>query len=129
MLLLPPYGSSFRGYNAVVELGWSEVPDLGEDEYYVVSIPYNPAGEVATFWRKATRFQVPPNYSTDDVGFEDRHYNWYVQVYRCTENCAYALDDNVRKTGVAVGPRSLEGLFYWYSDTSPRPTKSLTRTP
>jgi hypothetical protein len=124
VLLAPPYGTPFQGYNAIVELRWTEVPGLGEDEYYVISIPYNPAGEVAEFWRKETIFRVPPNYSRSDVGFEDRHYNWTVQVKRCIENCDKVLDDNVKKEGVAVGQRSAPGLFYWYPDGSPRPTKT-----
>jgi tRNA A-37 threonylcarbamoyl transferase component Bud32 len=127
ILLAPPYGTPFQGYNTVVELVWSEVPGLDDDEYYVVSIPFNPAGEVAQFWRKETIFRVPPHFSRDDldgVGFDDRHYNWTVQVRRCTKNCDKALDDNVKKTGVAVGKRSAKGLFYWYPSGSPRPTKT-----
>jgi hypothetical protein len=122
--LAPPPGTIFKGYNAEVILAWSEVPNLRADEYYVVRIPYNLAGEVAEFWRKEPRFSVPPNFSTAQVGFEDRRYTWSVQVKRCTENCARVLDDNVKKEGVAVGPRSTEGLFYWYPDNVPSPTKT-----
>jgi len=123
-LLAPTYGAIFRGYLAVVELRWSEVPNLRANEYYVIRIPYNPTGEVAQFWRKEAVFQVPPNYSLDNVGFDDRHYYWTVQVMRCTKNCTQALDDNVKKEGVAVGERSAQGLFYWWPDGVTRPTKT-----
>jgi hypothetical protein len=125
MLLLPPYGTIYKGWNATVELVWSETLVLDDDEYYVVSIPYNEAGEVAEFWRKSPKFLVPQNFSDRQTGFEDRHYNWYVQVKRCTQNCAQVQDDNVKKVGVPIGPRSLEGLFYWWPDDGgPPPTKT-----
>ena len=106
---------------------WSSVGSLYGNEYYVVRIPYDAAGNTAEFWRKETSFQVPPNFSGNDVGFADRHYNWTVQVKRCVENCdsGQVSDDNVKKTGVAVGRRSIEGLFYWYPDgNGPPPTKT-----
>jgi hypothetical protein len=99
------------------------VPGLRADEYYVISIPYS-LTEVARFWRKESIFRVPPNFSRDDVGFDDRHYYWTVQVMRCTQNCDQVLDDNVRKEGVEVGGRSAQGLFYWWPDGKPRPTKT-----
>jgi hypothetical protein len=120
-LLAPPNGASFLGYNDRVDLVWSAVPGLRDDEFYVVSIPYNDAGMVAEFWRKTTTMRVPSHFSTVKVGFSDRHYNWYVQVKRCTGNCFQALDDNAKKTGVAVGARSAEGLFYWHADVSSVP--------
>jgi hypothetical protein len=125
-LLAPDQGERFVGYSAQVILMWSEVPGLREGEYYVVSIPYNEAGEVAEFWRDTTSMRVPSHFSGADVGFPDRHYNWYVQVKRCTSNCLRVLDDNVRKTGEAVGPRSEEGLFFWGSDIIPGPTPTKT---
>ena len=89
---------------------------MAANEYYVIRIPYDNAGGTAEFWRKETSFQVPPNFSSQDVGFTDRHYNWSVQVMRCTENCDKVLDDNVKKQGVAVGSKSVEGIFYWHPD-------------
>ena len=99
-------------------LQWSDVGWMAQDEYYVIRIPYNDAGGVAEFWRKEKEFQVPSNYSQNDVGFADRHYNWSVQVLRCTANCDKISDDNVKKQGVAVGSRSEERTFYWHSDIS-----------
>jgi hypothetical protein len=81
-----------------------------------VRIPYDEAGGIAEFWRKETAFQVPPHFSSRNVGFSDRHYNWTVQVMRCTENCANVGDDNVRKGGQATSAASREGLFYWHPD-------------
>jgi hypothetical protein len=97
-------------------LRWQGARSLGPDEYYVIRIPYDSAGGVAEFWRRDTSFEVPPNFSSADVGFADRHYNWSVQVMRCTENCDRALDDNQRKQGIQVGSKSAEGLFYWHPD-------------
>jgi hypothetical protein len=104
------------------------VPGLRDDEFYVITIPYNQA-EAAEFWRKETSMRVPSHFSSRDVGFPDRHYNWYVQVKRCTGNCFLALDDNAKKTGVAVGARSAEGLFYWSSDIRIPPTPTATKEP
>jgi hypothetical protein len=118
MLLEPTFGASFVGYNAEVNLVWEADPSLQEDEFYVVRIPYNEAGEVAEFWRKETQMRVPAHFSSASVGFPDRHYNWTVQVVRCTSNCLQVFDDNVRKQGVPVGPRSAEGRFYWHTDIS-----------
>jgi hypothetical protein len=92
------------------------VRGLGRDEYYVVRIPYDDAGNSAEFWRSDTMFQVPSHFSRQDVGFADRHYHWTVQAMRCTSNCDKALDDNVRKEGYAVGSESAQGLFFWHSD-------------
>jgi hypothetical protein len=89
------------------------VGPLATDEYYLVRIPYDSAGGVAEFWRKATSFQVPSNYSGNDVGFPDRHYYWSVQVMRCTGTCDKVLDDQTRKQGVPAGDKSREGSFYW----------------
>jgi hypothetical protein len=115
-LLAPENGTAFNGWNAEVILRWSSAGNLQSNEYYVVSIPYDAAGNTATFWRKETQFKVPSNFSGNSVGFADRHYNWWVQVKRCTSNCGSVLDDNVRKDGVAVSAVSAEGLFFWYSD-------------
>ncbi|MBN1815051.1 MAG: hypothetical protein JXA14_24670, partial [Anaerolineae bacterium] len=112
----PPNGAEFSGWNAEVILSWSGVGSLAADEYYVVRIPYDAAGNVAEFWRKETSFKVPPHFSGREVGFPDRHYNWTVQAMRCIENCSSVTDDNVAKTGEATGDRSAEGLFYWYPD-------------
>jgi hypothetical protein len=114
--LSPSDGSEFTGYNAEVILEWSRVPGIRDNEWYVVQIPYNEAGEAATFWRQGTTFQVPAHFGTRAVGFPDRHYNWTVQVMRCVERCDALLDDNVRKVGVAVGRASEPGLFYWHPD-------------
>ncbi len=110
-------------------LEWSAVEGIRDNEYYVVHIPYNEAGEVATFWRQETTFRVPPHFSTGKVGFPDRHYNWTVRVMRCVEKCDAILDDNVRKAGRAVGSASEPGLFYWHigiggdpKDTPPGPS-------
>jgi serine/threonine-protein kinase len=115
-LIAPANGTSFGGWNAEVNLNWESVGTLAEDEYYVVRIPYDSAGGVAEFWRKDTTFQVPPNFSLVEVGFSDRHYNWTVQVMRCTANCDQVADDNAKKQGVAAGEKSAEGLFYWHPD-------------
>jgi serine/threonine protein kinase len=115
-LLAPPNGASFAGWNADVTLQWQGVANLGGDEYYVVRIPYDSAGGVAEFWRKDTSFRVPPNFSLANVGFPDRHYNWTVQVMRCTANCDKVLDDNVRKQGSVAGGVSAPGTFYWHPD-------------
>jgi hypothetical protein len=128
-LLSPPNGTSFVGYNAVVDLSWSEVPGLLDNEFYVVSIPFNLDGDVAEFWRKVTILRVPSHFSSSGVGFADRHYEWYVQVKRCTGNCFQVFDDSVVKTGVAVGARSAAGLFYWSSDISTLPTPTPTKKP
>jgi hypothetical protein len=112
----PPNGANFGGWNAEVLLTWSSVGSLAPAEYYVVRIPYDDAGGVAEFWRKEASFQVPSNFSLREVGFPDRHYNWTVQVMRCTDNCASVTDDNVRKTGQATSARSVQGLFYWHPD-------------
>jgi hypothetical protein len=132
LLLAPENGASFQGWNADVVLQWSPEPGLRADEYYVVRIPYDAAGNTAEFWRKETAFRVPPNFSQRDVGFADRHYNWTVQVFRCTASCDAIEDDNVRKQGIAVGSASTEGLFFWYSfggGLDPRPTATPPATP
>jgi hypothetical protein len=115
------------GWNAEVDLRWSEVEGLRENEYYVVRIPYDEAGSVAAFWRQETALRLPPNFSLGSVGFPDRHYNWTVQVMRCTENCDRALVDDVRKLGAAIGAKSAIGLFYWQPDirgVMPAPTST-----
>jgi hypothetical protein len=121
-LLAPWDNQSFDGYNAEVILRWSEVKGLQEDEYYVVRIPYNEAGEVATFWREALEMRVPSHFATSQVGFPDRHYDWTVQVVRCLENCDKIEDDNVRKEGEPVGAESEPKRFYWHLDVSGRRT-------
>jgi serine/threonine-protein kinase len=123
-LIAPQQGTSFTGWGAQVVLQWTSVGGLNPDEFYVVRIPYNQLGETAEFWRKDTAFDVPDHFSAPNVGFADRHYNWTVQVMRCTKNCAQAADDNVRKSGVAVGEKSTEGLFYWSPDIHSRPTST-----
>jgi tetratricopeptide (TPR) repeat protein len=131
-LLAPSDGASFTGWNAVVVLQWSGVGNLGADEYYVVRVPYNEAGDTAEFWRRETSMQVPPHFSLATVGFPDRHYDWSVQVMRCTNNCDRVLDDNTRKQGVVVGGKSSTRRFYWHSDIGgepPRPTTGPGETP
>jgi serine/threonine-protein kinase len=129
-LLAPPFGSYFVGWNARVDLRWSVVEGLREDEYYVVRIPYNQAGDVAEFWRQGTSLRLPSNLSLREVGFPDRHYNWTVQAMRCTEYCDQIANDTVKKGGVAVGSRSVIGLFYWQPDIGgPAPTLSPSPTP
>jgi len=104
------------------------VDGVQADEYYVVSVPYDVAGGTATFWRQETWFRVPSNFSGKNVGFADRHYNWWVQVKRCTQNCDQVLNDAVHKEGIAVGTASRQGLFYWYSDVGGvEPTPTVTR--
>jgi tRNA A-37 threonylcarbamoyl transferase component Bud32 len=126
-LLAPPFGMYFVGWNARVDLRWSAVEGLGEDEYYVVRIPYDEAGSVAEFWRQETSLRLPSNFSLREVGFSDRHYNWTVQVMRCMANCDRVLADEVKKQGTAVGSTSVVGLFYWQTDiTGVRPTPTST---
>lgn len=115
-LIAPADGTVFQGWNAVVNLRWQSAGSLRPEEYYVVRIPYNSAGDSAEFWRKDTSFQAPSNFSRAEIGFVDRHYSWSVQVVRCTAQCDRVSDDNVRKEGVAVGDESDPGLFYWYPD-------------
>jgi hypothetical protein len=100
----------------MVILEWEEVKGIREDEYYVVLIPYNEAGEVAEFWRKEPRMRVPSHFSTVPVGFPDRHYNWTVP-------------DNVKKRGIQVGSVSAPGLFYWHVDVGIPPTSTPTKKP
>jgi hypothetical protein len=128
-LLSPSDGASFVGWNAEVVLQWSQVAGLGQNEYYVVRIPYDDVDGVAEFWRKETAFRVPQHFSQSNVGFSDRHYNWTVQVMRCTEYCDKVLDDNTRKQGVAAGDRSREGIFFWQPDTGGGASKEPTNTP
>lgn len=99
-------------------LMWEGVPDLAPDEYYVVRIPYDDMGGVAEFWRKDTWMQVPSHYSQGEYGFPDRHYNWSVQVMRCTAHCDQVANDAVRKQGVEVGSKSVDRVFYWHPDVS-----------
>jgi tRNA A-37 threonylcarbamoyl transferase component Bud32 len=129
-LLAPPDGASFVGYNARVFLEWATVAGMQSDELYVVRIPYNEAGEVAEFWRQETRLRVPSYFSSGEVGFPDRHYNWTVQVMQCQENCFQFQDDSVIKIGVAVGSESREGIFYWHPDVGvPTPTNTPKAPP
>jgi hypothetical protein len=130
-LLAPADGSAFVGWNAKVILNWSDVEGMQADEYYVVRIPYNDQGGVAEFWRQETLLEVPPAFSSREVGFLDRRYAWTVQVMRCAKNCARVLDDNAKKEGVAVGAKSAEGVFYWQPDIggSPGDTTQPTRQP
>jgi hypothetical protein len=120
-LLAPVDGASFVGWNANVVLRWAEVADIQPDEYYVVRVPYDDQGGVAEFWRQETFVQLPSTFSRRDVGFLDRRYGWTIQVMRCTRNCARALDDTATKTGVAVGAKSREGVFYWQPDIGGAP--------
>jgi serine/threonine protein kinase len=120
-LIAPANETIFVGWNAEVILRWAPVAGLGAGEYYVVSVPYDDAGGVAEFWRSETSVQLPPHLSRPDVGFADRHYQWNVQVKRCTENCLRVLDDNARKKGIAVSSPSEQGLFYWQSDITGKP--------
>ena len=124
---------TFVGWNAEVVLRWSAVEGMQEDDYYVVRIPYNVQGDVAEFWRKETSLRVPSIFSSSDVGFPARNYNWTVQVMRCIVNCDKIPDDNIRKEGVAVGSTTTAGLFYWHPDitsgTRPGPTPTNTVAP
>jgi hypothetical protein len=122
----------FVGWNAEVTLRWTPVSGLEAGEYYVVRIPYDSAGGVAEFWRQETFLQLPSNLSQREVGFPDRHYDWTVQVMRCQVNCYKVWDDQVPKTGVAVGDESEAGRFYWQSDISgsdPGAKPTATRPP
>jgi hypothetical protein len=118
VLTAPENGASFNGWNAKVILQWSSAGWMANDEYFVIRIPYDSAGGVAEFWRKESTFEVPPSFSSGKVGFADRHYNWSVQVMRCTALCDKIQDDNAKKQGVAVGDKSAEGMFYWHPDIS-----------
>ncbi len=132
-LLAPTPGTTFVGWNAEVVLAWSGVGLLQQDEYYVVRIPYDRAGNVAEFWRRDTTFRVPSHFSTSEVGFLDRHYSWSVQVMECTESCDRVLDDGVRKRGEERSLPSEEWVFYWHPDITgdstpvaePTPTRAL----
>jgi hypothetical protein len=95
----------------------------------VVSIPYDEAGGVAEFWRRETSLQLPPHLSRRDVGFTDYHYQWQVEIRRCTENCERVLDDDAHKQGVAVGRPSAKGLFYWEPDIGKPSPPTATPTP
>jgi WD40 repeat protein/serine/threonine protein kinase len=132
-LIAPPDGASYVGWNAEVVLQWEPVGALQSDEYYVVRIPYDSAGGVAEFWTKDTSFRVPQNYSLKEVGFEDRHYDWTVQVLRCTAKCEKALDLDAKEqgvTGVAVGTQSASRMFYWHPDiSSPSPSTPTDQDP
>jgi len=125
-------GAQFAGWNAEVVLRWSSVGWMAQNEYYVVRIPYDAVGGVAEFWRKEASMQVPSHFSLGEVGFEDRHYNWSVQVMRCTGNCEQALNDDARKQGTAAGTASQQGLFYWHPDVGgsggPPPTPTSPPT-
>lgn len=94
---------------------------MRDDEYYVVRIPYDTAGGIAEFWREETTLDVPSNFSSRDVGFADRHYDWSVQVMLCTGNCQYVLADDKKKAGRPVGGRSEMGRFYWHPDVGGAP--------
>lgn len=123
VLLAPADETPFVGWEAKVDLRWSEVEGLREGEYYVIRIPFDNAGGVAEFWRKGTTLRLPPNFSLAEVGFEDRSYRWTVQTMLCQANCDRIVADEVEKRGSAVGDESREGLFYWYPDLGGRPTK------
>jgi hypothetical protein len=102
---------------------------LDADEYYVVRIPYSER-ETAEFWRKETTLDVPQYYSQASVGFYDRHYDWSVQVQRCTANCDRVRDDGARKEGLEVSRASPTWTFYWRPDLGvPTPGGSATRPP
>jgi hypothetical protein len=115
-LLEPGDGANFGGWNDQVTLRWRSVGALARDEYYVVRIPYDDLGGVDEFWRKETFLEVPQNYSLRTAGFDDRHYDWSVQVMRCTDNCDLAGADDVKKQGVAAGEESRTRTFYWHPD-------------
>jgi hypothetical protein len=129
VLLAPLDGTPFVGWEAKVDLRWSEVAGLREDEYYVIRIPFDDAGGVAEFWRKGTTLRLPPQFSLASVGFEDRSYRWTVQTMRCVSNCDKIMVDEVRKQGSAVGQTSVEGLFYWHPDLgglrTPKPSPTV----
>lgn len=128
-LLQPPDGASFTGWNERVVLTWSVAGDLGSDQYYVVRIPYNEAGDVAEFWRTETTLRLPSNLSLSSIGFSDRHYDWSVQVMRCTANCILALDDRARKEGRAMSSASSPRRFYWHPDIGGAPRPTATKRP
>jgi tetratricopeptide (TPR) repeat protein len=128
ILLAPEDGASFVGWGARVILSWSSAGPLAQDEYYVVRIPYDSVGGIAEFWRRETALELPSHFSLPNIGFADRHYNWSVQVMRCTGNCDWALDDNTKKQGVAVGAESATGLFYWHPDIIEAPPTAAPDT-
>ena len=131
----PRSGAVFSGYNATVTLEWSSERQLGRDEYYVICIPYGSrensaqiAG-IGEFWRPGKSFEVPKHYHSTGGGFPNRLYKWSVQAMRCIENCDKALNDEVRKRGEALGPRSEEWTFFWHPDPdmqTPTPTPEKT---
>ena len=129
VLLAPADGTPFVGWEAKVDLRWSEVEGLREDEYYVIRIPFDDAGGVAEFWRKGTTLRLPPQFSLAEVGFDDRSYRWTVQTMLCQVNCDRILADEVKKQGSAVGETSEEGLFYWHPDLgiprTPKPSPTV----
>jgi hypothetical protein len=111
-------------------LQWQPGGTLETDDYYVIRIPWGSGpNDVAEFWRKETQFQVPANYSQADVGFPDRHYNWSVQLMRCTAKCDQVFDDSIKKGGQALGSRSPEWLFYWHPDIGGGATPTPTWSP
>ncbi len=128
-LLAPITGTTFVGWDADVVLVWSSVGPLPQDEYYVVRIPYNQAGDVAEFWRRDTTLQLPSHFSASEVGFPDRHYSWSVQVMQCVESCDRVLDDGVRKQGEEQSLPSEERVFYWHLYIAGGPTPTAEPKP
>ncbi len=92
-------------------LQWEAVGELGEDEYYNVTI-YRPWQGQPYFagsdWTKDTEFI--PNYDVViNTSDKDNLYSWSVTVMRLTEEV-----EGEGKKGVPISPPSETRSFYWH---------------
>ena len=108
-LLAPPDKEYFSGAETRIELRWTSVGLLADDEWYGLSIRYRHNGQPVDSgdWLKGTSWVIP-DYFAGQADEPERRYEWSVVVVKEVGKNA----DGGRR-GVEISPRSEARSFVW----------------
>lgn len=109
-LIGPENQVEFRGGDAWIQLSWSSVGALVEDQWYAVSLRFMADGVVhySGTWTKETNWIVPSALYTK-AGQSERAFQWDVTVMKQT-----GTKEDGGREGVALSPPSETRIFFWY---------------
>ncbi|MGC8786864.1 MAG: zinc ribbon domain-containing protein [Anaerolineae bacterium] len=109
-LIGPENQAEFHGGDAQIQLTWTPVGALAEDQWYALSLRFTADGIVhySGTWTKETNWLVPRELYTK-AGQSERAFQWDVTVMRQT---GIKADGGLE--GVALSPPSETRIFFWY---------------